>query len=58
VHDQEQWYERFRWFHTTSGFLVIGGRDADQNEELVEKYADRYDRFFHAQAHGGPATVL
>jgi predicted ribosome quality control (RQC) complex YloA/Tae2 family protein len=54
----EKWFERFRWFRTTEGYLVIGGRDADQNEELVENYADRYDRFFHTQAHGGPATVL
>jgi len=54
----EHWYERFRWFHTSDGFLVIGGRNADQNEEIVKKYMDGYDRFFHTQAHGGPATVL
>jgi len=58
VRSTEQWYERFRWFHTSDGFLVIGGRNADQNEELVEKYLSRGDRFLHAQAHGGPATVL
>ncbi|MFB6308009.1 MAG: ribosome rescue protein RqcH [Haloarculaceae archaeon] len=58
VRASEQWYERFRWFHTSDDFLVIGGRDADQNEELVKKYLDRGDRFFHAQAHGGPVTVL
>ena len=58
VRAPERWHERFRWFRTSDGFLVIGGRNADQNEELVEKYMDRYDRFFHAQAHGGPATVL
>jgi predicted ribosome quality control (RQC) complex YloA/Tae2 family protein len=54
----EQWYERFRWFHTSDDFLVIGGRNADQNEELVEKYLSGGDRFFHAQAHGGPVTIL
>jgi predicted ribosome quality control (RQC) complex YloA/Tae2 family protein len=58
IRQQEQWYERFRWFRTEDGFLVLGGRDADQNEELVKKYMDRYDRFFHSQAHGGPITVL
>jgi len=54
----EQWYEGFRWFHTSDGFLVIGGRNADENEEIVKKYLERGDLFFHAQAHGGPATVL
>jgi predicted ribosome quality control (RQC) complex YloA/Tae2 family protein len=58
IRQQEQWYERFRWFRTEDGFLVLGGRNADQNEELVKKYMDRYDRFFHSQAHGGPITVL
>ncbi|WP_424004684.1 ribosome rescue protein RqcH [Haloarcula salina] len=54
----EHWFEQFRWFHTSDGFLVIGGRDADDNEELVQKYLERGDKFFHAQAHGGPVTVL
>ncbi|MFB6108678.1 MAG: ribosome rescue protein RqcH [Haloplanus sp.] len=58
LRSSEQWYERFRWFHTSDGFLVIGGRNADQNEELVKKYMDPNDRFFHAQAHGGPVTLL
>jgi predicted ribosome quality control (RQC) complex YloA/Tae2 family protein len=54
----EDWYERFRWFHTSTGYLVIGGRNADQNEELVKKYMSKHDRFFHTQAHGGPVTLL
>jgi predicted ribosome quality control (RQC) complex YloA/Tae2 family protein len=58
VRKREEWYERFRWFHTSDGFLVIGGRNADQNEELVKKYAERGDRFFHTQAPGAPATLL
>jgi predicted ribosome quality control (RQC) complex YloA/Tae2 family protein len=58
VRQSESWYERFRWFETSDDFLVIGGRNADQNEEIVKKYLDPGDRFFHAQAHGGPVTVL
>jgi predicted ribosome quality control (RQC) complex YloA/Tae2 family protein len=58
VRQGENWFERFRWFRTSDGFLVIGGRNADQNEELVKKYLGKGDRFLHAQAHGGPATVL
>jgi predicted ribosome quality control (RQC) complex YloA/Tae2 family protein len=58
VRSTEQWYEQFRWLHTGDGFLVIGGRDAQDNEALVKKYLEGGDRFFHAQAHGGPATIL
>jgi len=58
VKQPEKWYDRFRWFRTSDGFLVLGGRNADQNEELVSKYMEHADRFFHTQAHGGPATIL
>jgi predicted ribosome quality control (RQC) complex YloA/Tae2 family protein len=58
IRTPEHWYERFRWFHTSDDFLVVGGRNADQNEELVKKYLEGGDRFFHAQAHGGPVTIL
>ncbi|MEF8780875.1 MAG: ribosome rescue protein RqcH [Haloferacaceae archaeon] len=58
VRESEEWYERFRWFHTSDDFLVVGGRSADQNEELVKKYLESNDRFLHAQAHGGPVTIL
>ena len=58
IRENEPWYDRFRWFHTSDGYLVIGGRDADQNEELVKKYLEPGDTVFHTQAHGGPVTVL
>lgn len=58
VRQTEHWYERFRWYRTTDGHLVLGGRSADQNEELVKKYLEPGDRFLHTQAHGGPVTIL
>ncbi|PSQ55206.1 hypothetical protein BRD22_09945 [Halobacteriales archaeon SW_8_68_21] len=58
IRSPDDWFERFRWFHTSTGYLVIGGRNADQNEELVKKYMGKHDRFFHTQAHGGPVTIL
>jgi len=58
IKQPEHWYEEFRWFHTSDGFLVVGGRNADENEALVKKYMEGNDRFFHTQAHGGPVTLL
>jgi predicted ribosome quality control (RQC) complex YloA/Tae2 family protein len=58
VRTPEHWYEQFRWFTTSDDFLVIGGRSAEQNEQIVKKYLDNNDLFFHSQAHGGPVTVL
>ena len=52
------WYERFRWMFTSGGFLVIGGRDARTNEQIVRRYLEPRDLFFHADVAGAPAVVL
>jgi len=54
----KKWYERFRWFFTSSGFLVVGGRDATSNEILVKRHMTNEDIFFHTQAEGAPAVIL
>ena len=28
-------YKKFRWFFTSSGLLVVGGKSAEQNEAVV-----------------------
>lgn len=32
------WFERFHWFISSENYLVISGRDAQQNELIVKKY--------------------
>jgi predicted ribosome quality control (RQC) complex YloA/Tae2 family protein len=32
------WFERFHWFITSENYLVLSGRDAQQNELLVKRY--------------------
>jgi predicted ribosome quality control (RQC) complex YloA/Tae2 family protein len=58
VKKKTRWYERYRWFFSTEGFLVIGGRDADTNEDLVKKYLEPRDIFLHADVHGAPAVIV
>jgi len=55
---KKRWYHRFRWFTTSDGTLVLGGRDASQNEELVKKYLEGGDRFVHADVHGASAVIV
>ena len=52
------WYHRFRWFVTSDGAVVLGGRDASQNEELVKKYLTGGDLFVHADVHGASVVVV
>lgn len=58
VRTKKRWYDKFRWFKTSDGFLVIGGRDADSNEEIYRKYIEKRDLVFHTQAPGAPLTVI
>jgi predicted ribosome quality control (RQC) complex YloA/Tae2 family protein len=53
-----KWYERFRWFYSSDGFLVIGGRDAETNEEIYTKYLEKRDLAFHTDAPGAPLTII
>ena len=32
------WFERFHWFISSENYLVLSGRDAQQNELLVKRY--------------------
>jgi predicted ribosome quality control (RQC) complex YloA/Tae2 family protein len=52
------WYHRFRWFITSDGVVVLGGRDASQNEELVKKYMTGGDLFVHADVHGASVVIV
>ena len=55
---KKQWYHKFRWFITTDGVVVLGGRDASQNEELVKKYLAGGDLFVHADVHGASVVIV
>jgi len=55
---EKLWYEKFRWFHSSDGFLVIGGRDATTNEILIKKYTAPHDIVFHADIMGAPFVVI
>ncbi|MDD1657793.1 MAG: NFACT family protein [Methanomicrobiales archaeon] len=56
--EKPRWFHRFRWFETSDGTLVVGGRDAGQNEELVKRYLEGGDTFVHADVHGGSVVVV
>ena len=54
----KEWYERYRWFITTDGLLVIGGRDASSNSALIRKHLTEHDIVFHAEVHGSPFFII
>lgn len=55
---KKEWYEKFRWFISSKGFLVIGGRDATTNEIVIKKNTGRNDIVFHTDMAGSPFFVI
>jgi len=55
---KQNWFEKFLWFITSDNYICIGGRDAQQNEQLVKKYLRPGDAYLHADVHGAPTCIL
>ena len=53
-----KWFEKLRWFLSSDGFLVIGGRDANTNEIAVKKHMENNDIYMHTDIHGAPSVII
>jgi len=53
-----KWYEKMRWFVSSEGILVVGGRDANSNESVVKKYLEPNDIYLHADIHGASSLAI
>jgi hypothetical protein len=52
------WFESYKWFLTSGGHLVVGGRDVKSNDQVVKKHLGDRERYAHADLHGAPSIVL
>ncbi|TFG13943.1 MAG: fibronectin-binding domain-containing protein [Promethearchaeota archaeon] len=55
---KKKWYEKFRWFKSSDGFIIIAGRDATSNEVIFKKYLESNDLVFHTDFSGSPLAVV
>ncbi|WP_409200762.1 ribosome rescue protein RqcH [Methanobrevibacter sp. DSM 116169] len=53
-----KWFEKLRWFISSDNTLVISGRDANTNEQIVKKYLEKNDIYLHADIHGASSVVI
>ncbi len=56
--ENKEWYEKFRWYISSDGFLVVAGKDTVSNEVLIKKYTAQEDVVFHAEITGSPFVVV
>ncbi|MCX6803629.1 MAG: NFACT RNA binding domain-containing protein [Candidatus Diapherotrites archaeon] len=55
---QRKWFENFRWFFSSDNLLVVGGKDAHSNEEIVKNRMKKKDVYFHAEVFGAPHCFI
>jgi len=53
-----KWYERYRWFISSEGFLAVAGKDASSNIALLKKHLEPNDLVFHAEVRGAAVVIL
>lgn len=52
------WFEKFLFFISSEGYLVLGGRDAQQNDILYKRYLKRGDAYVHADLQGAASVIV
>ncbi|GJC97064.1 DUF814 domain-containing protein [Colletotrichum higginsianum] len=55
---KQSWFEKFIWFVSSDGYLVLGGKDAQQNEMLYKRYLRKGDVYVHADMHGAATVII
>ncbi|NIP40604.1 MAG: DUF814 domain-containing protein [Candidatus Aenigmarchaeota archaeon] len=58
VKKRGKWFEKFRWFTSSDGFLIVGGKDQTSNEVLIKKYTEPRDLVFHSDIEGAPFVII
>lgn len=52
------WFEKFIYFISSEGYLVLGGKDAQQDEMLYKKYLKKGDKYIHADLDGAVSVIV
>lgn len=52
------WFEKYLYFISSEGYLVLGGRDSHQTEILYQRYLKKGDVFVHADLEGATPMIV
>lgn len=55
---KQQWFEKYIYFISSDGYLVLGGKDAQQNEIIYRKYFRKGDVYVHADLKGAMPMII
>ncbi|KAF2230376.1 hypothetical protein EV356DRAFT_343768 [Viridothelium virens] len=52
------WFEKFIYFISSDGYLVLAGKDAQQSEILYKRYLKKGDVYVHADLEGATSVII
>jgi predicted ribosome quality control (RQC) complex YloA/Tae2 family protein len=52
------WFEKFIYFISSDGYLVLAGRDVQQSEILYRRYLKKGDVYVHADLPGAASVII
>ena len=55
---QQSWFEKFIWFISSDGYLVLAGKDASQSEILYKRHLRKGDIYCHADVANASHVVI
>jgi predicted ribosome quality control (RQC) complex YloA/Tae2 family protein len=55
---KQHWFEKFIYFISSDGYLVLGGKDAQQTEILYKRWLRKGDVFVHADLKGAVPLII
>ncbi|OQN99238.1 hypothetical protein B0A48_15087 [Cryoendolithus antarcticus] len=55
---KQLWFEKFIYFISSDNYLVLAGKDAQQNEILYRRYLKKGDAYVHADLHGAASVIV
>ncbi|KAL5415928.1 hypothetical protein PMIN06_006892 [Paraphaeosphaeria minitans] len=55
---RQQWFEKFIYFISSDGYLVLGGKDGPQNEIIYRRYLRKGDIYVHADLKGAVPMII
>lgn len=58
IYSQIHWFEKFDWCISSEGYLILSGRDAQQNEILFKRYLRPTDIYVHADISGAASCIV
>lgn len=55
---KQHWFEKYIYFISSDGYLVLGGKDAQQNEIIYRRYLRKGDVYVHSDLKGSIPMII